>query len=114
MGIYLKEQMQRIHNSGIRKAFQWFVEDIRSFLFCLRKKDAFESLKRGELVHLDTGKTHLSCRFFGIRYYGFSDGMLPQFSIFLEETVEDEEGGFVRTCETSPRNIGMISSNLSY
>jgi hypothetical protein len=114
MGIYLKEQMQHIQNSGIRKAFQWFIEDIKSFLFCLRKKDAFESLKRGELVHLDAGETHLICRFSGIGYYGFSDGMLPQFSVFLEETVEDEEGVFVRTCETSPRNIKMISSNLSY
>ena len=51
MGIYLKEQMQHIKNSGIRKAFQWFVEDIKSFLFCLRKKDTFESLKLS-LIHI--------------------------------------------------------------
>lgn len=108
MGTYLKEQMQHIKNSGIRKAFQWFVEDIKSFLFCLRKKDTFESLKRRELVHLDTGKTQCICRFSGIRYYGFSDSMLPQFSVILQDITREEDSVYQGCFEANPRNIHFL------
>lgn len=109
MGIYLKEQMQHIKNSGIRKAFQWFVEDIKSFLFCLRKKDAFESLKSGELVHLNTGKRHYICRFSSVGYYyGLSDGMLPQFSVILQDITREEDSVYQGCFEANPRNIHFL------
>ena len=100
---YFKEKIESIRNNGIQKTFTWFVQDVKTFSFCLKHKQKFEKLEVGTPVYMN--KNSHFYRFYGIYRYGLSDGMLPQFSVVLEETVKDEDGEFNNIFQTSPYNV---------
>lgn len=86
------------------KRIKWFIEDLKDMLRCLLLYRRFTSLKE-DCDHIciqeQVGtQEYIYC---GLNHYGFSDGMLPQYSVIIQEIDE------LHLChEISPKIVSFI------
>lgn len=86
------------------KRIKWFIEDLRDMFRCLLLYRWFAALKEGcDHIHIqEQGRTreYIYC---GMNRYGFSDGMLPQYSVIIRES-----DGLQLCHEISPKIVSFI------